>query len=261
MQILTYDDTNPFLTSVNNARLTTQAKKREEDEFNSTVPPYNGHTLEDIMASIELGYGSETPIHANHTFEDSIGTAALANEMPQMEGMRSSSSWSYDDKLDKISTDHWTGQHDEESHKLPRARGYKLRPTARSLRESDITPRLKRATSQDLEDAQAIVEKALAESSMLNVLRLAQPLRNTYKTKKDANLRVDESITNDGVTPLLHITTEIAEAAALIAEADSVTAGGNSTKRAVSTGTYWMGSLQRKGTVPWGKSLCGPAVS
>jgi hypothetical protein len=52
---------------------------------------------------------------------------------------------------------------------------------------------------------------------------------------------------------LLTITDEIAEAAALVAEADAIGRAGNVTKRTVAaSGTFWMGSIARKGTVPWG---------
>lgn len=51
----------------------------------------------------------------------------------------------------------------------------------------------------------------------------------------------------------MQITDQIAEAAALVAEADAVATSGNVAERAVAAaGTYCMQSLARKGTVPWG---------
>lgn len=87
---------------------------------------------------------------------------------------------------------------------------------------------------------------ATAEAGRINKLRLAKSLRNTYGLKSGgaANVTV-----NQGVKPLLEITNEIANAAALVAESSG--ASRNVTKRAVaSAGTYWMGSIDRRGTVP-----------
>jgi len=57
---------------------------------------------------------------------------------------------------------------------------------------------------------------------------------------------------NDTVPlPLLTITDEIAEVAALVAEADAVGRAGNVTKRAVAaSGTFWMGSIARRVPYP-----------
>lgn len=53
--------------------------------------------------------------------------------------------------------------------------------------------------------------------------------------------------------PVLTITNEIAKAVALVAEADAVGRVRNETKQAVAaSGTFWMGSIAGKGTVPWG---------
>ncbi len=83
------------------------------------------------------------------------------------------------------------------------------------------------------------------------------PLRNTYGTKQGAaggsSSPSGGNTINEEVTPLLQITDRIAEAAALVAESNAAAAAGNATERAVaSSGTYWMESLSRKGTVPWG---------
>lgn len=125
-----------------------------------------------------------------------------------------------------------------------------------------ITPLIKRASPLDLESARLVVESALNQSSKLNQARLAKPHRNIYglrpgttvgqSTAPSTNINI--TINND-VSPLLTITPEIVQAAALVAEADAVAnpanVNSNMTKRAVS-GSYWMEHLARKGTVPWG---------
>lgn len=130
-----------------------------------------------------------------------------------------------------------------------------LRPVLKKTSDPSVTPLLKRAIPATLEQARKIVKDAIAESSRLNKARLANPPRNTYASRPgntQANARA--SAVNDTVPlPLLAITVEIAEAAALVAEADAVTQARNVTKRAVAaSGTFWMGSIARKGTVPWG---------
>jgi len=110
-------------------------------------------------------------------------------------------------------------------------------------------------------NAQDLVDKAKAESARLNGDRFARPLRNAYGLRPGTVVGSTQAVAanssalsavNNGVVPILNITDDIARAAALVAEADG--AGSNATttaKRAV-TGTYWMQSLARKGTVPWG---------
>ncbi|KAI0911199.1 glycoside hydrolase family 55 protein [Ustulina deusta] len=100
-----------------------------------------------------------------------------------------------------------------------------------------------------------VVQDAIAESSKRNKARLANPPRNKYALKPGTTLAKNRASTVNATAPppLLTITDEIAEAAALVAEADAVTSAGNVTKRAVAaSGTFWMGSIARKGTVPWG---------
>lgn len=133
--------------------------------------------------------------------------------------------------------------------------------TPRSVSNAVVRPLLKRAGAGDVANAQAVVDKAKAESARINGARLARPLRNAYGLRPGTVVGGKHAVTadssalsvNNGVVPLLNITDEIANAAALVAEADSVASNANTTtvKRATA-GTYWMGSLARKGIVPWG---------
>ncbi|KAH9207216.1 pectate lyase superfamily protein-domain-containing protein [Leptodontidium sp. 2 PMI_412] len=147
--------------------------------------------------------------------------------------------------------DDFQGQFGSKSTKFPPNNAH----FARRIDEHTVTPLLKRATMQDVQAARAIVKKALAQSSRLNHARVAAPLRNRYQLKPGtlAGGRVSTSDSNEAKLPLLVITDEIAAAAALVAEADAVSSSQNTTKRAAAAaGTYWMQSLARKGTVPWG---------
>ncbi|KAI1874191.1 uncharacterized protein JN550_002770 [Neoarthrinium moseri] len=114
------------------------------------------------------------------------------------------------------------------------------------------TPLIKTATLSEIQKARKIVEDAISQASVLNKARLDNPIRTphgggSFKIKRDE------------VPELLKITPEIAAAAALIAEADTETVTniepvGNSTKRSIhARGSYWMESIARKGTVPWGR--------
>jgi hypothetical protein len=117
---------------------------------------------------------------------------------------------------------------------------------------------LNNASLSDLEKARIIVEDAIPESSKLNQARLLNPMRNNYGLKPgtiigQSKVKRRLGAREDGtpVAPLLNITDSIADAAALVAEADAAGITGNLTKRAVAAkGTYWMGGIDRKGTVP-----------
>ncbi|KAF6837096.1 exo-beta-D-glucanase [Colletotrichum musicola] len=136
-----------------------------------------------------------------------------------------------------------------------------------STMAGDAKPLLKVAASGDLQKARSIVEAAIAASAKLNKARMESPLRNQYKlqpgtviggttAKGRRRSRRDDS----PPPPLLEITDEIAWAAALLAEAEAdVPQGGvrlpaprSLTRRAAARGSYWMESIARKGTVPWG---------
>lgn len=134
---------------------------------------------------------------------------------------------------------------------LPRTLPETVVSQPRSMPEHKVTPLLKRSSTKDVEAARHIVKKALADSSRLNKARLAHPLRNKYALRPgtvvsggSTRIASKQSVASNTVAapPLLEITDEIAAAAALVAEADSVGGWKNVTKRAAqaSTGTYWM---------------------
>ncbi len=109
--------------------------------------------------------------------------------------------------------------------------------------------------------ARQIVKNAIAKMTELNKARLAKPARNNFilRPGTKASKRDD-----DTPPPLLEITDQIAQAAALLAELDpdptvnSTLSSAPPTKRA---GSFWMEGIARKGTVPWGNDasykVCG----
>jgi len=108
-------------------------------------------------------------------------------------------------------------------------------------------PLIKRASPKDLAAARSIVKQALAESDKLNRARVANPRRNKYsltpgKQISRRQLSSNETIqlSDSGTAPLLVITTEIADAAALVAEAEVGGHATNITRRAAAAGTFWM---------------------
>lgn len=139
---------------------------------------------------------------------------------------------------------------------------------------TDGKPLVQKASAADLARARDIVAEAIAASAKLNKARLENPARNRYRLKPGTVIgseTVDKRGTrffcrrdsNDTAAspPLLEITDEIAWAAALVAEADAVApegvnltspASSNITRRAPVRGTYWMETIDRRGTVPWG---------
>jgi len=207
----------------------TQARDEHAANFTSQDPSLM--SLAEFERQIKLGHGTEDVILAD---ESALGSWTDEDD---------------DDKEDVHSADWGREQHFETNNGTYVETAAPRTPhEIRSIPQHKTTPLLKRATSDDLADAKEIVANATAEAGRINMLRLAKPLRNTYGLKSGgaANATV-----NEDVKPLLEITDEIANAAALVAESSG--ASRNVTKRAVAgKGTYWMGSINRRGTVPWG---------
>ncbi|KAL4884771.1 pectin lyase fold/virulence factor [Aspergillus karnatakaensis] len=105
------------------------------------------------------------------------------------------------------------------------------------------------ARGANLDEAREIVKIAIASMARLNKARLDNPIRATSKLRRRANIADENS-----PPPLLHITEEIAHAAALVAEADMAAslANGSSSLVKRADGTFWMKDIRRQGTVPWG---------
>lgn len=265
---------DPDMTQLENTDFVTQAKKRADGEAgNFTFPTHHWPAEVNIMeleARIKSGHGTEYLVPANDSSVNWSDLMGSTMPMPGMNGTSQMFRWDDYDEEEEEDED-WSEDEDEdevqeirEEPKLKQPVTLTKRQPAlgkvnvRTISDANITPLLKRATSQQLQDARAIVEQALAESSKLNQARLEKPLRNTYGLQPGTVVGgsiVPNATTNPNqdVTPLLQITDQIAEAAALVAEADAVAATGNVTKRAVAAaGTYWMEALARKGTVPWG---------
>ncbi|KAK0102135.1 hypothetical protein ONS96_006099 [Cadophora gregata f. sp. sojae] len=83
----------------------------------------------------------------------------------------------------------------------------------------------------------------------LNKARLAMPARNNFNLKPGTRASKRDV---EQPPPLLNITDQIAQAAALLAEIDtdpSLESNSTLNRRA---GTFWMEALSRKGTLPWG---------
>ncbi|KAH7358317.1 pectate lyase superfamily protein-domain-containing protein [Plectosphaerella cucumerina] len=134
-----------------------------------------------------------------------------------------------------------------------------------SLTSSDsgdgpLTDRLRNVTETDLRQAREIVDQAIEEAAVLNQKRFENPRRNNYKLQ-DGTKIYDRDMTEDE-TPLLAITEEIAEAAALVAEAEvfgddlklNNTMPSLGIKETRQNSGYWMEGLKHQGSWPWGKN-------
>jgi len=110
--------------------------------------------------------------------------------------------------------------------------------------------------SLSLSLARGIVQRAQAESAKLNGVRMDKPAHNTYWAGRKGWV---------SPPPLLEITPEISRAATVVSDAEGalllhVAPGGanNATTTTLAVekraggGGFWMGTLTRKGTVPWG---------
>jgi hypothetical protein len=133
-----------------------------------------------------------------------------------------------------------------------------IHESSAALTERAISaPLLQGATQASIDHARELVEAAQAEAARLGKLRLKNPRRNTYGKARSVGVfrrAENETTTSHSPNGLLGITPELAAAAALLAEVDAAAEGHNQrryseTKRAE---PYWMESVTRKGTVPWG---------
>lgn len=126
-----------------------------------------------------------------------------------------------------------------------------------SRQESSSThstsPLLSNATTSDIDAARLIVKHAIAEMTILNKARLENPIRNQYRLRPGTKIGKRDGESSVAPAPLLNITAEIARAAALVAEAGAqAELNGSSVHISKRAGTFWMESIDRKGTVPWG---------
>jgi len=227
-----------------------QAKRN----VNSSNPdPYaEGNALyEKLQAIREAGYKhNHIRIHANHS---SIGAMSMESLTPQSTSQMSSMALAR----------RW-GLQDQRAHPKPPPVVPK-----NQVPVVPVAPLLRRASSASLDRARAIVEQAISESTKRNEARYANPRRKNYQLKPGTI--VGQSVTGpqrrdvgDGVvgSELLEITDEIAQAAALVAEAEAVTSAGfqNDTlpgnftgihiDKRQAAGAFWMATIARKGKVP-----------
>ncbi|CAK7231571.1 hypothetical protein SEUCBS140593_007970 [Sporothrix eucalyptigena] len=123
-----------------------------------------------------------------------------------------------------------------------------------NARGTAIPLRLLNATDTDILQAQAIVDQALAEASILNAARVAHPRRNNYNASPYTTLTKKSSFGSppSPPPPLLQITEQIAAAAALVAELDAVNSNATRYVAQKKRGApFWMESIARIGTSPW----------
>ncbi|GFF73175.1 glucan 1,3-beta-glucosidase [Aspergillus lentulus] len=118
-----------------------------------------------------------------------------------------------------------------------------------------IPPRVINATQAQIDQAYAIVKASIAQAAKLNEARVKNPARNTYKLAPGTIIKRDSNDTQTGIRQpplLLNITTEIANAAALIAEIQALNTANASRTVLTKRSSFWMENISRKGTVPWG---------
>ncbi|GAB0145580.1 hypothetical protein EsHS_00006007 [Epichloe bromicola] len=130
-----------------------------------------------------------------------------------------------------------------------------IRKSGTEIHPSNSTAFVGNSTSE-LYRARQIVKLAMKKSIRLNEARLSNPRRNHYGSNPGSTAGkrslAESLISATESHPLLTITEEIADAAALVSEADALHDREKLTKRDTAAGTYWMEHISRKGTVPWG---------
>lgn len=212
----------------------------------------NSITPEKLTA---MGPLRETRIHANITHTQ------ITHIEPKDTGIK------------KRALDHTSGDiatqltnHDEPQLNITSLRAASQRPKAefkhleqkRDISHPSIRPLLKRASVPDVEKAHRIVEDALAKVAKLNAARYKNPVRNKYALRPgtivgDTDKTSAKVSSDDSEVPaLLAITDQIAEAAALVSEAESASSHTEREVSVAASGSFWMEHIDRKGTVPWG---------
>lgn len=112
---------------------------------------------------------------------------------------------------------------------------------------SSIYVQAHNASSSDIAAAHEIIRDALIQDAELNTERFNNPARNNFSLRPNTSFGKRDGDPN--VPPLLEITDELAAAAALLTTLESPNSTVAANKRA---GGWWMGGLDRKGTVPLG---------
>lgn len=115
---------------------------------------------------------------------------------------------------------------------------------------------LRNVTEPQLRKAREIVEKAVEEAAVRNRKRLDNPLRNNYKLQDGTKIYSREE-----APALLSITDEIADAAALVAEAEAfgdkfqLTNGSTIVQHETrQSKDFWLENMKHQGAWPWGKN-------
>lgn len=116
-------------------------------------------------------------------------------------------------------------------------------------------PLVSNVTISELKKARKIVDAAIEEASRRNQARLENPRKNRHRHRESPHTSTHSRryLTDEAEAPsLLEITDEIADAAALVSEANALEEGGVRRRAGASSDSFWMEHIQRKGTVPWG---------
>lgn len=266
-RIWTYSD--PAMSQLEREGIVNQGfVRREEDAFNRTAPEWQPWPakldFESLQEHVRASRATEQVIvaHTNDSSNmDMHMTGGALNGMPLK--------FRFDEDEDEEPLEEELLDGDDDVENIQPKKGeaslsfekVKDQPPLllRDISDPAITPLFKKATPQDLERARSIVEDAIAESSKMNTARLANPM-HSQRTPGPGTAAGGGNFPGGKrraaqvvVPPLLVITEQIAAAAALAAEADAANEAGNVTKRVVAgSGSYWMGSLRRRGSVPWG---------
>jgi hypothetical protein len=139
---------------------------------------------------------------------------------------------------------------------------------------TQLPPLLRNATQSDIDKARALIAQTIQEMRIRNKARVMHPVRNTYTLKpgtimskrdvtpaaepRELDLPLNGTIPgyNAPAPTLVKITADIRKAAALLAELEAVNKtsgmGGTPKLKTRASGSSWMATIQRKGTMPLG---------
>jgi hypothetical protein len=111
-------------------------------------------------------------------------------------------------------------------------------------------------SQSDIENARAIVQKALTAWGAYNKARFENPHRNIYTLKPEGDVETESILPSNITTNDLEITEEVASAAALLAELEAVTNTNMTNATSIinkrQSASFWMEQIDRLGTQPYG---------
>ena len=243
-------------------------RKRSLKEFMMWADTVPLEKLKDYGFGVKTHHIFENETTTTSDFSDTFGQMNMSSMVPRSEQEdRSGWSWTFDPRAD-ISVNRNNIKAGHHIHARDHVHNGDRLGSLRRADNNSLRGGAKNVTASEIAAATRIVEEALNRSAEYNKARWENMSRNQYRLKPGTIIEGMESVPDSAlnkrsVIPDFEVTPEIEAAAALLAEVEASGLSGNNetiAKNRTSTGrikiaaasSFWMESIARKGTVPWG---------